>query len=69
MSATHAHISASIFVDVKDIREMVILAYFQSYILLNALYLYIARLPFHNNFLHSTLPVDHLPPCDRTQSK
>lgn len=36
-SATQAHISASVFVDVKDIREMVIWAYFQSYVLLNAL--------------------------------
>lgn len=42
-SATHAHISASVFADAKDFREMVILTYFQSYILLNAfIYCYTA---------------------------
>lgn len=68
-SVKHACISASVFVDVKDVREMVIFTYFQSYIILNAIYLYIARQPFCNNFLHRIFPVDHLSPCDPTQRK
>lgn len=48
---------------------MVTLAYFQSYIILNAIRLYIARLPFCNNFPHTVFPVDRLCPCDPTQRK
>lgn len=68
-SVKHASTSASVFVDVKDVREMVIFTYFQSYIILNAIYLYIARQLFCNNFLHRIFPVDHLSPCDPTQRK
>jgi len=65
----HVCISASVFIDKKVIREMVILANFQSYCLLKVLYLCIARLSFHNNYLRPTLPVDHLSPCDPTHIK